>query len=176
VTDAMQLLARIFALLSECTASDFDRAAAAAGNSSTLASALRHLAEYKREHGQTLPLHSATGAEPSPTSFTKAAAERKGMSVGSSTLPPQLVARLKEVILSTQHFAQTRELIGHLQKSGITARFLQKEGRARILSKVLSEIRKDFPDQRARKLESILSVLPVTNETARWFEVIRRGA
>jgi hypothetical protein len=176
--DTMHFMARLYALLGECSPRDLERAAAVAGRESDLGHALKLLAAFRKQHAE----YESRQGKLFDSVFETGVKQNRRIEGGGEkqrrdkdSLPSQLVSRLREVIVSNRYFKRKSELANYLERSGLPVRLAAKESRSRIFLKVLKELQQESSEERMPKLERILSVLP-TNETARWFEVIRRGS
>jgi hypothetical protein len=163
----MQLVAKFYALLGDCSSRDLELAADAVGRHSALGELFREMAKYRSRFGA---LGKENGAAPLVVDQDPGQVEFKAAPTENEAA---IRARLREVIFSRRYFPTTSRLLEHLAKSGLQVKGLSKEGRARLYNRVTKLLNEKSPTERQQLLLRIFSVLP-DSETARWFSVIRR--
>lgn len=157
--DPLEILARLYAMLSECTSTDLRRAAHAVPPRSKLHRALLMLSQYRATVRGQREVDSETGS--------------RGTS-GMRSMQPQSDAVREAVakIAQSKHFESTKRLVAHLNSASIGVRFSTKDGRQRILSKLTRLIQDaETPRERASLLRRISAGVP-SDETANWFRAI----
>jgi hypothetical protein len=172
----LTLMLRLYELLAANSEEDLARAARAAGNETTMGRALRLLAEYRREHGE---VGSSTAAEQAAdfifpqTRRPVAILPSTGKKRTKKPEGRELERRLRDVILSKHYFAKIPELVSHIHKAALPLKLTPKMGRARIYTKVKLELSKMDEEARSVAMSRLLLIVK-DNETARWFDVIRK--
>ena len=163
----MQILARLYDLLSQASEKDLREAAKLAGEESDLTDVILMLARFKRVSGR-----ARAGRVGSSPRLKKSTVSSKS-SNHRSVFPSNGAARkLAEVILSKEYFPTNRELAKYLKNAGVPFSVNAKDSRKRVFNKIVNWLNK-LPHERQRKAYmELLRVLP-PSETAGWFDAIR---
>lgn len=159
--DSMQILSRIYDLLSQCTDQQLKDAARLAGEDTELAEALMMLYSFKRSAKRRRPI---PGKRPRSTA-TVVRGQSKFTSNG-------LGKQLSDVVLTKQYFPTNRELVDHLRRSKVPFNVSVKDSRKRILGQIVRWIDKMPPEKQKSTYMNLLRVLP-QSDTAGWFDAIR---
>jgi hypothetical protein len=121
--NSLKLMSKLCSLIAEYSADDFDRAATTVTANSELGQALASLAKVRR----------ALARPASPP------VERPRPATSTETVQPQNdpLARLEEMLLDYSLFGSNRDLVACLQDLELPVEFRYREGRPRIIKKLL---------------------------------------
>ena len=166
----LEILSRIYSLLSECKGDEIRAAADIAQASPELAQALKSLAAAKRqiEQRQGAPKRQTSPSQAKPT---EAAAPSQGKDRANNGYD----AVLRQLVLEKQVFDSNEDLVRYLNGLDLGISFRRKDGRSEMLNRLLRHFSSLNYEQRREALSRIMPVLP-KSETAGWFEAIRREA
>ena len=166
--DAMQILSRLYDLLSQSSEKDLRDAARLAGDDSDLADAIIILAGFKRVSGkaQQSSLGSGSNQPRKHRRSTRPTSQR-------SMFPPNGAdKKLADVILSKKFFKTNKELGKYLSHVNVPFRVDVKDSRKRIYNKIVNWLEQLPSDRQRIAYMELLQVLP-PSETAGWFDAIR---
>ena len=169
--NALEIIGKLYTLLSECNSRELGEAASIAGDSD-LGFALAELAKAKQaieskqhgKHNRRVPTNSQPSVVPSHDQSTKRIPPRNGIE-----------SRLERIVLDPRVISSNSELAIFLTSLGLDATFRKKDGRQIMLRKLLDAIYSLDADSKKRVLSTLFSVLPKT-ETSGWFDAIRGEA
>jgi len=166
--DPLKILSSIYDLLASSSSKDLESAANAAGNNSDISEALWMLAKYRRRHNiGTSTTKSSKRKRAEPPLITG-----KSVKQSNATLYNGMTTQLEKVVYS-DYFHSNEELAAYLDSVGMPVKFNRKDGRSRMVQKIVTNIKKLPYSEQKKILSNIFSVLP-KSETSSWFEAIRR--
>lgn len=163
--DSMQILSRLYDLLSQSTAEELSHAAKLTRANTELSKAINMLAAYKRKSER----RGKNRTQPEDSELEEPSLKSSRRVVTSSNVMDK---KLAELVLSKKYFKTNHDLSNYLKKTHIPIRIDAKDSRKRVLNKLQNWVNKQPQDKKRIAYDKLLRELG-TNETSGWLGVIR---
>lgn len=162
----MQILSRIYDLLSQCSTDELRQASKLTGDASELSEAIYLLAAFKQKSAHKGGPKSAGRRGPSSSyGPTKRSRITKSSTNGLSK-------KLSDVVLTKEYFHTNQQLAKFLRELKVPIKIDAKDSRKRVLIKLQNWLDNLPQEEQRNAYIELLRVLP-PSETAGWFDAIR---